>query len=107
VTSIDGSSIDREVLDEIVVEDMVSNAVQTIVDNSVEDGSISPEEGRSIIYPFRDTGDTEVEIERRQVPEERVRYIEDLLVELQKPRREIRNIRQIETKVFECLGLVN
>jgi polyhydroxyalkanoate synthesis regulator phasin len=101
---------DQAALEEIVAEDVASNSIKSVVNESVADGEISAAEGREIINSFNQPIPQEVdvvEIERREVPQDRVRYIEDLLVEIQKPRREIRNIFEIERKVFQCLGLVN
>jgi polyhydroxyalkanoate synthesis regulator phasin len=103
--------VDQAVLEEIVVEDIVSDSIQNVVGESVAAGDISAEDGREIVASFAQVPPEEErrdeERERRDVPRDRVKYIEDLLVEIQKPRREIKNIREIEIKVFKCLGLIN
>lgn len=116
-------------------EEMIAEAKRkkSIAENEEEEEEILIEEGERVVNDAEDVEEEILNIEKpideeedaeenvkeesiddmrnrliaREIPPERLQYIEDLLEEIQQPEETISNIAVIQRKVFNCLGLVN
>jgi hypothetical protein len=110
-------------VDDVVVNDVDDVVVNDVVDDVVDDDNDDDDNDDEILNIEKPLDFVEEEKEEivseevrmkemeilrnREIPPERVMYIEQLLEEIQQPEEIISNIAIIQRKVFNCLGLVN
>ena len=107
---------DPNIIESVVTNDIVNDIINTSINNFVSEGRISTTQADELLLDLEDemgtfqpniSQPTLPSIPLKNIPPERLKRVEDLLREIQKPKEKMSNLVSIQQKVFRSLGLIN
>lgn len=109
---------DPSLIENVVTDRIVNNVINESVNEFVSEGRINPLQAEELLINLQDeniipdgvsfqSSTVEPEIKLKPIPPERLRKVEDVLKEIQKPTQNMTNLVSIRQKVFRSLGLIN